>query len=741
MRYSSRHPVGLRSRLQLGLAVAIIALVVAVAWCGGRVEAQDLALSDFDDTGVETDVLALMTKGADGDSIYRSSASPPATGSLLSGELGLGDGDVAICRIRVQEQGATLRIHDCDPFSLANYFGAGGAGSDLTLRVQTSAGGTGTGTIDTARLGAGFAAFDLDDDATAILNGLPVGTNYIIALVRDLPVDPTQVTGVGATADDYDSITVTWNAPTDADSYFVHWDTDSSFGDATEAVISSGSTVTYQITGLQEDTTYYVRVYAFFEFFGVGTSSSSVSATTDLQPPGQVSGVSLTVDSDTEIAVSWTAALRADGYRVEWGTTSGTYTGSAATTATSYTVTGLTYSTTYYVRVVATRTGADDGTPSDEESDATQVPPTPGQVSGVGATADDHDSITVTWSAATDADGYVVQWDTDSAFGSPSEADISSGSTVTYRITGLQEDTTYHVRVYATRTGASDGTPSDSVSATTELQPPGQVSGVSLTVDSDVAITVSWSPALRADGYRVEWGTTSGAYTGSAATTATSHTVTGLTYSTTYYVRVVATRTGADDGAPSRERGATTEAAPTLGQVTGVDATGTSDSEIEVEWDAAQHATGYIVEWDTSATFDAPDQASVIGTRAIIERLKASTEYFVRVAATRAGAANGAKSAADTATTETARLMVWADRVPGGAVGAQLGLAVFGGVFAGFRFRTMKTPRREALILLCMCAASLLLPLFGVGNLFWTGGIVLLAAASSAAVFFLASRA
>ena len=513
MRYFRRHPVGLRFRLQLGLAVAIIALVVAVAWCGDRVEAQ---------------------------------------------------------------------------------------------------------------------------------GALP------------------QVTGVSASADDHDSITVSWNAVTSTCGsntlyYEVRWDEDSGFASPQDEDFIPDTTDRYRITGLQEGATYFVQVRGVcVDLFGFYTAEGAWSA-------------------------------------------------------------------------------ADDATP--------EAAPPAGQVTGVGATADDHDSITVTWSATTDADGYVVQWDTDSSFGSPSDATIGSGSTVTYRVTGLQEDTTYHVRVYATQTGVEDGTPSSARDATTTLQPPGPVTGVLPTADSDVAITVTWTAALRAGGYRMEWGTTSGTYTGSATTTSASYTVDGLTHSTIYYFRVTATRAGAADGAPSAEVSEDTEAAPTPGQVTGVDATGASDSEIEVEWDAAQHATGYIVEWDTTATFDAPDQASVIGTRAIIERLRASTEYFVRVAATRAGAANGAKSAADTATTETARLMVWADRVPGGAVGAQLGLAVFGGVFAGFRFRTMKTPRREALILLCMCGASLLLPLFGVGNLFWTGGIVLLAAASSAAVFFLASRA
>ena len=829
--------VGLTRRqwLRLSLWLSLIGLLVLVAWCGDRVEAQDLALSDFDDTNVETDVLALMTKGVGGDSIYRSSASPPATGSLLSGELGLGDGDVAICRIRVQEQGATLRIHDCDPFSLSTYFGAGGAGSDLTLRVQTSA-GTGTGTIDTTRLGASFAAFDLDANGREVLNGLPVGTNYIIALVRDLPVDPTQVTGVAATADDHDSITVTWSAATDADGYVVQWDTDSAFGSPSDATISSGSTVTYQITGLQEDTTYYVRVYATQTGADDGTPSSARDATTTLQPPGQVSGVSLTVDSDTELTVSWTAALRADGYRVEWGTTSGTYTGSAATTATSYTVTGLTYSTAYYVRVVATRTGADDGTPSDEESDTTLAPPTPGQVTGVDATADDHDSITVTWSATTDADGYVVQWDTDSAFGSPSEATISSGSTVTYRITGLQADTTYHVRVYATRTGASDGTPSTADDATTEvvapagqvtgvgataddhdsitvtwnavtdadgyvvqwdtdssfgspaeatissgstvtyritglqedttyhvrvyatqtgvedgapssardatttLQPPGPVSGVGLTVDSDVAITVSWTAALRAAGYRVEWGTTSGTYTASAATTATSYAITGLTYSTAYYVRVVATRTGAADGAPSSEEDATTEAAPTLGQPTGLAVTALSDREMQATWTAAANATGYVVQWDADDTFPDPDEARVSGPGVIIERLMAETEYHVRVKGTRAGAADGAYSTSASATTGDQQTRVWAERFPGGPIAGQLVLSVFGGVMAGVRFKSLKSPRREAVITGAMSLGALILPAFGLANEFWVIGVALLVLLASIAAIFLARR-
>ena len=112
----------------------------------------------------------------------------------------------------------------------------------------------------------------------------------------------------------------------------------------------------------------------------------------------------------------------------------------------------------------------------------------------------------------------------------------------------------------------------------------------------------------------------------------------------------------------------------------------------------------------------------------------------MRVIGTRAYAANGPASAADSATTEQARFKVWSDRFPGGALAAQLALAAFGGVLSGVKFRRMKSPLREASILIVICLASLILPIMGVGNIFWTGGIALLIALSSIAVIFLASR-
>ena len=81
----------------------------------------------------------------------------------------------------------------------------------------------------------------------------------------------------------------------------------------------------------------------------------------------------------------------------------------------------------------------------------------------------DGTKIRVDWTAVTGATGYKVQWNTSDAWTSPSEATVSSGSTVTYTInpsTPLTANTRYYVRVLPTKSGA-DEPPSDVKDTTT----------------------------------------------------------------------------------------------------------------------------------------------------------------------------------------------------------------------------------------------------------------------------------
>ena len=181
--------------------------------------------------------------------------------------------------------------------------------------------------------------------------------------------DPAQVTGVSASADDHDSITVSWNAVTSTCGsnslyYEVRWDDDSGFASPQDEDFIPNTTDSYQITGLQEGTPYFVQVRGVcvnvFGFYTAEGEWSAASATTDLQPPERVTGVIADATSDVEIMVSWMMAIRADGYVVQWREDGQSFDASrqAAVAALTYDVTGLTADTRYYFQVIATRAGA-----------------------------------------------------------------------------------------------------------------------------------------------------------------------------------------------------------------------------------------------------------------------------------------------------------------------------------------------------------------------------------------------
>ncbi len=121
--------------------------------------------------------------------------------------------------------------------------------------------------------------------------------------------------------------------------------------------------------------------------------TDSVSDTFDIEvsaaaAPGQVTGVTVTPGVGS-LAVSWTAVTGATGYKVQWKSGSQNYdaTNRQATVGavTSHTIPSLTAGTQYTVRVIATKTNANDGTPSAEKT-GTPKAAAPGQVTGVSVT-------------------------------------------------------------------------------------------------------------------------------------------------------------------------------------------------------------------------------------------------------------------------------------------------------------------------------------------------------------------
>ena len=109
------------------------------------------------------------------------------------------------------------------------------------------------------------------------------------------------------------------------------------------------------------------------------------------------------------------------------------------------------------------------------------------------------DTLDVRWRAASYATGYKVQWKSGGQ-----NYDVSREETVTgtrYKIANLLAETTYTVRVIATKTGARDGMPSaEQTGVISRLDSPTVM--VSATVDT---LTVMWNAVDDATGYKVQW--------------------------------------------------------------------------------------------------------------------------------------------------------------------------------------------------------------------------------------------
>ena len=216
---------------------------------------------------------------------------------------------------------------------------------------------------------------------------------YTVVVTRAALV-PGQVTGVEVTAGT-GRLKVDWNAVTNADGYKVQWKSGTetftnAAANSREATVTSGSTTSHTITGLTNGTAYDVQVIATRTNAADETPSAPASGTPGAAP-GQVTGVEVTPGTG-RLKVDWDAVTNADGYKVQWKSGAETFADAAANSreatvtsgsTTRHTITGLTNGTAYDVQVIATRTNADDGTPS---APATDTPSQTVRITGVAFT-------------------------------------------------------------------------------------------------------------------------------------------------------------------------------------------------------------------------------------------------------------------------------------------------------------------------------------------------------------------
>ena len=147
-------------------------------------------MSDFDDDGLEAEVLALFVAGNSGDepALYNSASRWTASGSLLEGsDIGIGEDEEAIVRVMYLESyggGEVLRLNDAGELALSDYFGEGGDGNDLTISVQTSDGVVSFPASGGHSAGGNYVNFNIPNEAGSLIADIGEGDRFILALTR-----------------------------------------------------------------------------------------------------------------------------------------------------------------------------------------------------------------------------------------------------------------------------------------------------------------------------------------------------------------------------------------------------------------------------------------------------------------------------------------------------------------------------------------------------------------------------
>lgn len=156
------------------------------------------------------------------------------------------------------------------------------------------------------------------------------------------------------------SFSANWDAASGATSYYLDVATTSDFQTGTFATgfenKDVGNVVTYSVTGLSDDVTYYYRVRAFNGLTS-GNSNTITVTTVFLVTPDVPVVAAPTSIATHSFAANWAAATNATSYKLDVATDN-TFTSFVTGynnldvgNVTTYTVSGLNYATNYYYRV------------------------------------------------------------------------------------------------------------------------------------------------------------------------------------------------------------------------------------------------------------------------------------------------------------------------------------------------------------------------------------------------------
>ena len=402
---------------------------------------------------------------------------------------------------------------------------------------------------------------------------------------EEAPTAPDTPVGLSASAITYNSMTISWDATSDADDYDLQvrpnggtWTTINQIG------------TSYDYTSLSAETTYEFRVRANNNI-GSSDYTAVVNATTLVAPTAPDTPVGLTASAITynSMTISWDATADTDDYDLQVRPNAGTWT-TINQVGTSYNYTSLTAETTYEFRVRANNGIGSSSYTAIANATTLEAPSAPVTPINLAASAIAYNSMTISWDATADTDDYDLQvrpnggsWTTINQVGT------------TYNYTGLTGNTTYEFQVRANNAFGSSAY-SGIVSATTLEEPtvPGIPQNVTASNVTHNSFTINWDAVADADDYDVDIRISGGNWE-SFNTNATSQDYSPTDASSVYEFRVRANN-DVGSGTYSSIGNLTTDPLPIPEIPTGLTASNITSSAFELSWNSMQFADNYDVQ-------------------------------------------------------------------------------------------------------------------------------------------------
>jgi len=475
------------------------------------------------------------------------------------------------------------------------------------------------------------------------------------------PACATLVAPTNTATDISIAVNLDWNSVADASGYKIFFGTDNPPTNIENGTDLENVTLYNPSGDLLYMTTYYWKVVAY-NAGGDATGCVTWSFTTEQMPPPPCATLAAPANGGNNILITtdldWNSVTDASGYKIYFGTDNpptNIENGTDLGNVTQYNPdVDLLYSTTYYWKVIAYNAGGDASGCATWSFTTEDEPVQPPACATLVAPGDEATDVLITtdlsWNGVLDATGYKMYFGTDNPptniVNGTDLGDVNSYDP----LVDLDYYTTYYWKIIAYNAGG-DATGCSTWSFTTELMPPPPcatlVSPADGATDMNITIDLNWNGVAGANGYTLYFGTDNpptNIENGTDLGNVTFYDPDNLSYSTTYYWRVVAYNPGGEASSCSTWV-FTTEDEPIVPPACAtLDSPSNGVSNVlistDLAWNAVANATGYMLNFGTDNPPTNLENGTDLGNETLynpVLDLAYSTTYYWQVIAYNAG--------------------------------------------------------------------------------------------------------